>query len=151
EAVRQVTQAVRGRGACQHPDGSVRFIQSALQAFTDDLAAHMLRGGCGRPTHGLLPLPVPGYEKGGITSGEKLAVDWTLCEGHGVCAELVPELIQIAHDGYPALADASVPIHLKRSAQRAVRRCPALALRLEAAPLEQIATATRRALPRGRG
>lgn len=153
EAVRQVTQAVRGRGACKHPDGSVRFIQSSLQVFTDDLAAHVLSGGCGRPTHGVLPLPLPGYEEEGVPSGERVAVDWTLCEGHGVCAELIPELIQLGPDGYPSVADALVPMHLRGRALRAVRRCPELALRLEPAPAEQAppSRTTRNALPRGRG
>ncbi|MGW7415307.1 NADH-ubiquinone oxidoreductase-F iron-sulfur binding region domain-containing protein [Streptomyces sp. NPDC054863] len=138
EALREVAQAARGRGACQHPDGSVRFLLSALNAFTDDLAAHVLGGGCGRPTAGVLPLPGPvqqgpaRYERG--AGGEKLAVDWTLCQGHGLCADVVPELIRLGHDGYPALADTSVPFHLKPRAQRAVRRCPALALRIEQPP-----------------
>ncbi|NEE48186.1 ferredoxin, partial [Streptomyces sp. SID8455] len=66
-----------------------------------------------------------------IPSGEKLAVDWTLCQGHGLCADIVPELIRLGPDGYPAVADASVPMHLRGRAQRAVRRCPALALRIE--------------------
>ncbi len=34
-----------GRGACHHPDGSVRFVRSALTVFADDLAAHR-RGAC---------------------------------------------------------------------------------------------------------
>ncbi|MFD6416308.1 NADH-ubiquinone oxidoreductase-F iron-sulfur binding region domain-containing protein [Streptomyces sp. NPDC060194] len=131
ESLRQITQAVKGRGACKHPDGSVRFYQSTLQAFTDDLAAHVLSGGCGRETTGVLPLPMPGYQEEGLPSGEKLHVDWTLCEGHGLCAGLVPELIRLGPDGYPALADAAVPEHLRGRAQRAVRRCPALALRIE--------------------
>ncbi|MDJ0466830.1 NADH-quinone oxidoreductase subunit NuoF family protein [Streptomyces sp. H27-C3] len=131
EALRQVTQAVKGRGACKHPDGSVRFFMSTLSAFTDDLAAHVLGNGCGRETTGVLPLPGPGYEEEGIPSGEKFAVDWTLCQGHGLCADIVPELIRLGPDGYPALADASVPVHLRGRAQRAVRRCPALALRIE--------------------
>ncbi|MET9619188.1 MULTISPECIES: NADH-ubiquinone oxidoreductase-F iron-sulfur binding region domain-containing protein [unclassified Streptomyces] len=147
EALREVTQAVKGRGACKHPDGSARFFNSTLSAFTDDLAAHVLDGGCGRPTIGVLPLPAPGYQDAeeSIPSGEKLAVDWTLCQGHGLCADIVPELIRLGPDGYPALADASVPMHLRGRAQRAVRRCPALALRVEAAPAE------RPALPPGTG
>ncbi|MFD7117592.1 NADH-ubiquinone oxidoreductase-F iron-sulfur binding region domain-containing protein [Streptomyces sp. NPDC059922] len=133
EALRAVTQAVKGRGACKHPDGSARFFASTLSAFTDDLAAHVLDGGCGRETTGVLPLPGPGYQEAeeSIPSGEKLAVDWTLCQGHGLCADIVPELIRMGPDGYPALADASVPMHLRGRAQRAVRRCPALALRIE--------------------
>ncbi|MFF8604721.1 NADH-ubiquinone oxidoreductase-F iron-sulfur binding region domain-containing protein [Streptomyces sp. NPDC015346] len=155
-ALREVTQAVKGRGACKHPDGSARFFASTLSAFTDDLAAHVLDGGCGRPTRGVLPLPAPGYQDAeeSIPSGEKLAIDWTLCQGHGLCADIVPELIRLGPDGYPALADASVPMHLRGRAQRAVRRCPALALRIEQPPLERPALPPgtgRKALDTGRG
>ncbi|MGR8010591.1 NADH-ubiquinone oxidoreductase-F iron-sulfur binding region domain-containing protein [Streptomyces hypolithicus] len=155
EALREVTQAVKGRGACKHPDGSVRFFVSTLNAFTDDLAAHVLGGGCGRETAGVLPLPGPGYEEEGVPSGEKFAVDWTLCKGHGLCADIVPELIRLGPDGYPALSDASVPVHLRGRAQRAVRRCPALALRIEQeAPARPARAAlpgsTRKALGSGR-
>ena len=160
EALRAVTQAVKGRGACKHPDGSARFIASTLSAFTDDLAAHVLDGGCGRGTTGVLPLPGPGGEgsQASIPSGEKLAVDWTLCQGHGLCADIVPELIRLGPDGYPALADASIPMHLRGRAQRAVRRCPALALRVEQTAPEQPpvhamlpSAGGRRALGPGRG
>ncbi|MFQ6195590.1 NADH-ubiquinone oxidoreductase-F iron-sulfur binding region domain-containing protein [Streptomyces sp. NPDC000405] len=131
EAVREAAGAVRGRGACGHPDGAARFALSALAAFTDDLAAHVLGGGCGRPTAGLLPLPGGGNTEPGNAAGKRLAVDWTLCEGHGLCAGLLPELVRMGPDGFPALADAGVPGHLRGRAQRAVRRCPALALRLD--------------------
>jgi NADH:ubiquinone oxidoreductase subunit F (NADH-binding) len=49
---------VRGRGACSHPDGTVRFLSSALQVFADELADHMQYGNCSacsRPA--TLPLP----------------------------------------------------------------------------------------------
>ncbi|MCC3768272.1 NADH-quinone oxidoreductase subunit NuoF family protein [Streptomyces sp. UNOC14_S4] len=132
EAVREAAGAVRGRGACGHPDGAARFTLSALSAFTDDLAAHVLGGGCGRGTAGVLPLPRPaGAEDGGPAGTERLAVDWTLCEGHGLCAGLLPELVRLGPDGYPALADTGVPAHLRGRALRAVRRCPALALHLD--------------------
>ncbi|MFI9200406.1 NADH-ubiquinone oxidoreductase-F iron-sulfur binding region domain-containing protein [Streptomyces sp. NPDC053048] len=130
EAVREAAGAVRGRGACGHPDGAARFVLSALAAFTDDLAAHVLGGGCGRATTGVLPLPAPGGAAGDARV-ERLAVDWTLCEGHGLCAGLLPELVRLGPDGFPALADAAVPGHLRARVRRAVRRCPALALRLE--------------------
>jgi len=32
---------VEGRGACRHPDGSVRLLRSALRAFPLDLEAHL--------------------------------------------------------------------------------------------------------------
>jgi len=46
---------VDGRGACRHPDGAARFVRSGLTALSDDIAAH-LRGGCGRPVRGQLPI-----------------------------------------------------------------------------------------------
>jgi NADH:ubiquinone oxidoreductase subunit F (NADH-binding) len=32
-----------GRGACHHPDGAAALLQSALQVFADDFAAHQRR------------------------------------------------------------------------------------------------------------
>jgi ferredoxin len=60
----------------------------------------------------------------------QLAVDPIACQGHGVCAQLLPELIQADEWGYPILADIPVPGELAGLARRAVRLCPALALRL---------------------
>lgn len=47
---------VPGRGACAHPDGSARFLVSALEVFDDDVRQH-LAGGCGRTVQGVLPVP----------------------------------------------------------------------------------------------
>ncbi len=46
---------VDGRGACAHPDGTARFVRSALHVLTDELDAHRA-GGCGRPVLGRLPV-----------------------------------------------------------------------------------------------
>ena len=43
------------RGACAHPDGAVRFVGSALDAFADDIHAHRT-GGCRRAVTGVLPI-----------------------------------------------------------------------------------------------
>jgi NADH:ubiquinone oxidoreductase subunit F (NADH-binding) len=34
------TSEVRGRGACHHPDGAARFVESALSVFGGEIAAH---------------------------------------------------------------------------------------------------------------
>jgi ferredoxin len=74
---------------------------------------------------------------------DKLHVNPIACSGHGVCAELLPELITLDEWGYPILADRPVPPALARQARRAVTDCPALALRLARAP-ERAGPASRR-------
>jgi ferredoxin len=65
-----------------------------------------------------------------MTREQKLTVDPIACTGHGVCAELLPELIDLDDWGYPQLPDRPLPAHLHRTARRAVTACPALALDL---------------------
>jgi len=45
-------QEIRGRGACHHPDGAVRFVESALRVFGGDIESHR-RGRCGARPAGL--------------------------------------------------------------------------------------------------
>ena len=40
---------VRGRGACHHPDGAVRFLASALTAFAAEIELHTVEGRCSAP------------------------------------------------------------------------------------------------------
>ena len=65
---------------------------------------------------------------------KRLRVNPILCEAHGVCAELLPELIRLDPWGYPILAPGPVPPDLGSIARRAVASCPALALLLEQSP-----------------
>jgi NADH:ubiquinone oxidoreductase subunit F (NADH-binding)/ferredoxin len=127
DTARRAAAAARGRGACAHPDGVFRFVMSALDVFSDDLTAHLFRGSCGRPVKGILPL---GTEEGSM----RLMVDWTRCQGHGLCASLTPQLIQLDRQGYPAFLDIAVPDWLEKDAEKAVAACPTLALRLVESP-----------------
>ncbi len=40
ERVLRWAAEIRGRGACHHPDGAVRFVESAMTVFTDEIEAH---------------------------------------------------------------------------------------------------------------
>ena len=60
----------------------------------------------------------------------ELAVDPITCDGHGLCAELLPELIQLDDWGYPIIRTSEVPPHLLPVARRARHLCPTLALLL---------------------
>jgi ferredoxin len=66
--------------------------------------------------------------------GSTLRVNPIACSGHGLCAELLPELITLDDWGYPMIADGPVPLRLAREARRAVTDCPALALRFTPQP-----------------
>ena len=79
-----------------------------------------------------------------VAAERRLAVDWPACKAHGVCAELVPELISLDEWGYPLIPDQAVPAALIGHAQRAVASCPTLALSLLDDPRPQPATSRRR-------
>jgi ferredoxin len=60
----------------------------------------------------------------------RLHVNPITCTGHGMCAELLPEMISLDPWGYPILTpeDGQVPRRLAAHARRAVGACPTLAL-----------------------
>ncbi len=64
---------------------------------------------------------------------KKLVVDPIACVGHGICAELLPERIQLDPWGYPIIDPTPIPDHLGAHARRAVTACPALALHWQSA------------------
>ena len=55
-------------------------------------------------------------------------IDWTRCDGHGLCHVLLPERIELDEWGFPLLRDGAVD---ERAVRRAVAACPALALYVE--------------------
>ncbi|HEY3959459.1 MAG TPA: NADH-ubiquinone oxidoreductase-F iron-sulfur binding region domain-containing protein [Solirubrobacteraceae bacterium] len=59
QRIAQLAALTRGRGACRHPDGAVKFVLSAAETFAEELADHARHGrceACAQP--GELPLPV---------------------------------------------------------------------------------------------
>lgn len=60
----------------------------------------------------------------------RLRVDPIACDGRGLCAEVLPELITLDDWGFPIIRGQDVPPGLRRAAEEAVRLCPLLALRL---------------------
>jgi ferredoxin len=59
-----------------------------------------------------------------------LRVNPIACRAHGLCAELLPELVDLDEWGYPMLPEGTVPGDLVEEARAAVAACPTLALRL---------------------
>jgi len=60
----------------------------------------------------------------------RLRIDWTRCDGRGLCVELLPEVLRQDDWGYPLAERSDVPAAVEPYARRAVRDCPRLALRL---------------------
>ena len=59
-----------------------------------------------------------------------LRVDPIACTAHGICAELLPEMIRLDDWGYPILDDSPIDPKLVPQVRRTLNACPALALRL---------------------
>ena len=58
-----------------------------------------------------------------------LHIDWTACQRHGLCAELLPELLDRDPWGYPLPRnDLTVPDELAGHFKQAIALCPRLAL-----------------------
>ena len=60
----------------------------------------------------------------------ELVLDPVACDGRGVCAEMLPERIELDRWGYPVIDDAEIAPALVEHAVRAVRSCPKQALHL---------------------
>ncbi len=60
----------------------------------------------------------------------RLVVDPVKCDGRGLCAEVLPELVSLDDWGFPMVSGEQLERELEREAGEAVRLCPRLALRL---------------------
>jgi ferredoxin len=74
-----------------------------------------------------------------------IEIDRIRCDGFGMCAELLPELIELDDWGYPIVAAGDVPDELVRHARMAAEACPVLAITLRR---RQQAAAPERAVQR---
>jgi len=68
-----------------------------------------------------------------VSAKAQLAIDRIRCDGHALCAELLPELVRLDDWGYPIIAPGPIPDHLLAHVQNAVTACPVLALALKRA------------------
>lgn len=64
-------------------------------------------------------------------SGRRLEIDWTRCDGHGLCVRLWPERISADPWGFPLLPAAIADEEADR-ARQVVGICPRLALSVAA-------------------
>jgi ferredoxin len=60
----------------------------------------------------------------------ELVLDRVACDGRGVCAEMLPERIELDRWGYPLIDGTEIVPALVEHAVRAVRSCPKQALHL---------------------
>jgi ferredoxin len=63
-------------------------------------------------------------------TGVRLRVNLIACDGRGLCAEALPELVTLDDWGFPIVDHRPVPSRLLADARETVRACPKLALRL---------------------
>ena len=64
----------------------------------------------------------------------ELVVDPVACDGRGVCAELLPEWIELDPWGFPIVRSDEMGPAMYDHARRAVRSCPRQALHLRERP-----------------
>jgi ferredoxin len=62
---------------------------------------------------------------------QHIRVNPIACEAHGMCAELLPEMITLDEWGYPILDGRPLPPELLDHARRAAEACPTFALLIE--------------------
>jgi ferredoxin len=79
-----------------------------------------------------MPVNPPAPRSARVGATNHLEVDRIACTGHGLCAELFPEWIELDEWGFPIVDPEPVTGEAARHAARAVEACPTLALLLEA-------------------
>lgn len=62
----------------------------------------------------------------------RVVADREKCEGHGLCADVAPEVYELDDDAVVVVLHEEVPPALERKAEGGARVCPVAALRVEA-------------------
>lgn len=60
----------------------------------------------------------------------KIVADRDRCEGHGLCADVAPEVFELDDDAVVTVRHDVVPPELERKAEAGARACPVAALRV---------------------
>ena len=63
--------------------------------------------------------------------GFKIITDLDMCQGHGRCYALAPDLFSLDENGYVAVGEAEVAEEKREKAELACANCPEGAIRLE--------------------
>ena len=61
----------------------------------------------------------------------RIDADRDRCEGHGLCADVAPEVYDLDDDAVVVVRQETVPPELERTADAGARVCPVAALRVE--------------------
>jgi len=60
----------------------------------------------------------------------RVRVEATVCQGHGQCAMICPEVFQADEQGFAVVPREEVPLELEETVRRAERQCPEQAIEL---------------------
>ena len=60
----------------------------------------------------------------------RVDADRDRCEGHGLCADVAPEVFGLDDDAVVVVLHEQVPLALERKAEAGARVCPVAALRV---------------------
>ena len=121
--IRRTAEVLPGSGACSHPDGVVRLVASTLDVFQDDVVRHRKAAPCRQRIHRTV---VPTRRSRCAVRTVVVRVDPTRCRGHGICALMFPDGVELDRWGYGRPLDEvrSEGRRTLAQARRAQRACP---------------------------
>lgn len=61
----------------------------------------------------------------------KIKLDLELCQSHGLCVEVAPEVFELRDDGFLYLLDATMDLKVQSKLEKAAVECPTGAIALQ--------------------